>query len=139
MNTYVSGLGSMVPAGSYIPGQSPYKVFRKTSDMVAPGPSKTWVLIDEREDSINNSFFTLQTDSIQPLEPLKFYFINWPASYHGQAAAVNFADGHSEIKKWSDPRTMPKIRKSNLPNNGSVLSPKNRDLEWLLVHATARK
>jgi hypothetical protein len=41
--------------------------------------------------------------------PDKVEFWNWPASYHNRAGSLNFADGHSEIKRWRDSRTMPPL------------------------------
>src|SRR6266568_455150 len=86
---------------------SPCKVFKRTSDILSP--SQTWVLIDEREDTINNGMFALQDHDIDPLIPGNTEFYNWPASYHNQAGDLNFADGHSEIKRWRDARTTPAL------------------------------
>ena len=56
--------------------------------------------------------------------------IDFPASYHNGAAGLSFADGHAEIKKWQDPRTMPAVQNSNqLQLN--VASPNNPDVIWL--------
>jgi prepilin-type N-terminal cleavage/methylation domain-containing protein len=116
---------------------SPYKVFKHTCDIVRPSPSETWVLIDEREDSINNGMFALQYHDIDPLVPGNTEFLNWPASYHNGAGSLNFADGHSEIKKWRDARTMPPL--GSVVGSGITPSPNNQDLVWLLQHSTARK
>jgi prepilin-type processing-associated H-X9-DG protein len=57
-----------------------------------PRPAKTWLVIDEHPDSINDGYFinNPQVNSWQDL----------PASYHNGACGFSFADGHSEIKKW---------------------------------------
>jgi prepilin-type N-terminal cleavage/methylation domain-containing protein/prepilin-type processing-associated H-X9-DG protein len=71
------------------------RVFKKDTDFLQPGPSTTWVIIDENETSINDTLFC-----ISPCQP------NWwqdvPAVRHGGAAGLSFADGHSEIKLWRD-------------------------------------
>src|SRR5262249_34677130 len=104
------------------------------------GPSRTWVLIDEREDSINQGMFALQDHDIDPMISLQTAFINWPASYHNRAGSLNFADGHSEIKRWRDPRTMPPLKKGvGLPVGIETPSPKNIDLVWLLQRSTLRE
>jgi prepilin-type processing-associated H-X9-DG protein len=66
--------------------------------------------------------------------------INWPAYYHNRAAGLAFADGHSEIRRWFDGRTMPPVRDvSNVPNlNGSTFSPSDPDIFWLQDHATMK-
>jgi len=135
MNCFLSGLGS-VDATSEAYGSGPDRVFRKTSDI--PGPSQIFVLIDEREDSINNALFSQDYQPVDAYNPNAAMFINWPASYHGGAGALNFADGHSEIHKWRDPRTAPAVGKQFDTANG-VPSPRNHDIEWLLRHATVHK
>jgi prepilin-type N-terminal cleavage/methylation domain-containing protein len=113
---------------------SPFKVFERTTDIVAPSPSQTWVLIDELGDSINNGSFALQDHDIDPMNLSALEFLNWPAGYHAGAGALNFADGHSEIKRWQDPRTLTGgIGYTTTP------SPNNKDLVWLLQHSTGRK
>ena len=116
---------------------SPFKVFKRTSDIVGPSPSQTWVLIDEREDSINQGMFALQDHDIDPMIAGNAEFLNWPASYHNRAGALNFADGHSEIKLWRDARTLPPLGK--IVGTGISSSPNNQDLVWLLQHSTGRK
>jgi len=36
-----------------------YKVFKRMSDMTSPGPSATWVFMDEREDGIDDGYFAV--------------------------------------------------------------------------------
>ena len=92
-----------------------------------------------REDSINNALFAQQdAQPVDAYNPNVAMFINWPASYHGGAGALNFADGHSEIHKWRDPRTVPPGGKGFSTLTG-VASPRNPDIEWLLRHATVQK
>jgi hypothetical protein len=114
---------------------SPYQVFRKTSDLTRPGPSQTWVLIDERADSINNGLFALQWTDLDPVVPERTLFFNVMASYHNRAGSLNFADGHSEIKPWKDSRTY----SGQFAISTGSPSPNNRDLVWLLERSTARK
>ena len=33
------------------------------------------------------------------------FMVDFPGSYHRRGAAINFADGHSQIKKWLEPST----------------------------------
>jgi len=111
---------------------SPYRVFRKTSDFGQLGPSQLWVLIDERSDSINNGLFAIQSFGLDPVDPLTTTFFNAPAFYHHRSGAVNFADGHSEVKRWLDPRTIS-------DSQTGTVSPGNMDLIWLLERSTARR
>jgi len=112
-------------------GQAQFYVeLRKTEDMVNPSPSKELVLIDEREDSINDGWWAIRMH--------EEYLVDFPASYHNGASGINFADGHSEIKKWLDPRTTPILKKGellplNVPHPGSV------DMAWVREHGTTKK
>jgi prepilin-type N-terminal cleavage/methylation domain-containing protein len=136
MNCFLNGDASAQGAGLY---DTRYRTAKKTSDLVRPGPSATWVLIDEREDSINNGLFGLQpTEGLDPWDGRMALMVNWPAAYHNRAEALNFADGHSEIHRWRDDRTMPAIKKG-VALLFSVPNPNNEDLRWLTQHATARK
>jgi len=115
-------------------GQSQYIIFRKYSEILRPPPSMAWVFIDEREDSINDGLF--QTDLIDRGPGARI--VDYPASYHGNAAGILFADGHAEIKKWHDPRTTPPLNRNGLiPLN--VASPNNLDVAWLQERSSSHK
>ena len=118
--------------------QSPgYRVFKKTADLTVPGPAKTWVLMDEREDSIDDGYFAVNMTGY-PDQPRTIVWVNYPASYHGNSAGLTFADGHSEIRRWRDGRTMPKLVPGQyLPLN--ISSPNNEDLIWLQERTTAKE
>ena len=79
-----------------------YKVFRKSTEMTAPGPTQTVVFVDERDDSIDDGFFLIDMTT-----GAGAILVNFPASYHNGAGGVTFADGHAEIHRWLDPRTKP--------------------------------
>jgi prepilin-type N-terminal cleavage/methylation domain-containing protein/prepilin-type processing-associated H-X9-DG protein len=114
-----------------------YRVYKKMSDLTVPGPSKTWVMIDEREDSIDDAYFAVNMAGY-PDRPRAITFVNYPASYHGNAAGLSFADGHAEVKRWRDDRTMPPLVPGKaLPLN--VASPNNPDLLWLMERSSAQE
>ena len=39
--------------------------------------------------------------------------IDWPASFHNGAAGFAYGDGHAEIHKWLDKRTIVPAKNSN--------------------------
>jgi prepilin-type N-terminal cleavage/methylation domain-containing protein/prepilin-type processing-associated H-X9-DG protein len=124
------------PTGGWNGEETRFKVNYKTSDMTAPGPADTWVLLDEREDSINDGWFAV--DMAGYGRPQSYHIVDYPASYHNGAAGFSFADGHSEIHLWHDPRTTPALRHGqNLPLNQA--SPNNPDVGWFLAHTTGPK
>ncbi|MCX8107400.1 MAG: prepilin-type N-terminal cleavage/methylation domain-containing protein [Verrucomicrobiae bacterium] len=138
MNNFVGGNGE-VP---WIPGWTQdgwpagvWRVYRKIGEMIDPGPTMTWVFLDEREDSINDGFWVTQMNGYPDISMT--VIVDYPASYHNGAAGFSFADGHAEIKKWVDPRTTPKLKKGQqLQLN--VPSPNNRDVFWLQERATRK-
>lgn len=114
-------------------GGPEWRMYRKSTDFVDPGPSMTWVLLDEREDSINDGFYVTWMPGFPNLATTRM--VDYPAGYHNNAAGFAFADGHSEIKKWNDPRTVPPVRKGvGLQLN--VEQPNNRDVFWMQERTT---
>lgn len=128
MNAYVGSRASLGNNNPDRPYSGGYKQFLKLTDM--PSPSKTWVIIDEREDSINDGWFAVNMDSYDPHRPTAHVIVDYPATYHNRAGGLSFADGHAEIRKWVDPRTAPVLRPGQLLPLG-VASANNRDIDWL--------
>lgn len=114
-------------------GNGGWRVYHKDTDMIDPGPSNTFVMLDEREDSINDGYFVVDMAG-WPTRSQQI--VDYPASYHNNAAGFSFADGHSEIKKWSDPRTTPKINKGNMALNVAMYN--NKDLYWMMEKSTRK-
>ena len=133
MNSWVGGNGDdLTKLAGYWDTGGPWRVYAKFSEMLDPGPTMTWVLLDEREDSINDGYWVTLMQGY-PDKPQLAYIVDYPASYHNRAGGFSFADGHSEIKKWQDSRTTPPINK-NLQLD--VLSKGNKDVMWLQDHCT---
>ena len=114
-------------------GGSEFRKYLKMSDLIKPGPSKTWVLIDEHPDSLNDGFFCVDMRGYP--NPAQTAFPDLPASFHNKAAGVAFADGHSEIHKWKDPRTMPPVQRREPP---LVSHANNPDVVWMWEHTTRK-
>ncbi len=113
-----------------------FRVYYKMTDLINPGPALTFVFLDEREDSINDGEFCVGMTGY-PDQPARWRMVDYPASYHGSAGGFSFADGHSEIHKWRDPRTMPVLKKGQLlPLD--VPSPNNQDVFWMMDHCTRK-
>jgi prepilin-type N-terminal cleavage/methylation domain-containing protein/prepilin-type processing-associated H-X9-DG protein len=114
---------------------STYIVFQKESDIVNPAPVNLLTLLDEHPDSINDAGWAFPMHD--PDQRAQAKLIDIPASYHNGAGSLSFADGHSEIHKWLDPRTQPPIRFTNsVPH---VASPNNPDADWLAARVSSRK
>jgi prepilin-type N-terminal cleavage/methylation domain-containing protein/prepilin-type processing-associated H-X9-DG protein len=120
--------GADTPAGS-----AGYTKYTKISNVLNPGPAMTFVFLDERTDSINDGEF-FQSMAGWPDLGRAWTMADWPASYHGGAGGLSFVDGHSEIHKWKDSRTVPPV--GQLPP--SVNLPNDVDIFWLMERATRK-
>ena len=121
--------------GSRQPAHGPYRVFVKIHQIIGPSRSEAMVLLDEREDSINDGYFAVEMIGfLKNSKAMKM--VDYPASYHNNAAGIAFADGHSEIHKWLDPRTVPPLTKGReLKLN--VSTPENMDMLRMQEHSSA--
>ncbi len=59
-------------------------------------PTQLWVLMDENPSTINDGSFLVN------LSPNRNW-IDFPASLHSGSGVLNFADGHSDKRRWTDP------------------------------------
>jgi prepilin-type processing-associated H-X9-DG protein len=117
MNSYIGDRGT---TRTWVGGTNPrYKLYHTLSAVKTP--TMCFCFLDERQDSINDGWFATDADTT-------FQIIDYPASYHGNAGGFSFLDGHSEIHRWRDPRTMPPVTQGNMQLN--VASPGNQDVLW---------
>jgi prepilin-type N-terminal cleavage/methylation domain-containing protein len=114
-------------------GGPEFRAYLKLSDLVDPGPSRTWVMIDEHPLSMNDGFFVIDMkgypNAAQAALP------DFPASYHNRAGGLSFADGHSEIRKWQDPRTVIPAGAKTIPASSMANS---KDVIWFWEHTTRK-
>ncbi len=126
-----------------------YPIYMKTTDVIpikSPGPSLTWVFLDERQDCINWGNYLTDMAGDSPLAPGSFAFDqDMPGMYHVRSAGFAFADGHSEIVHWLDPRTTPPLETTgydttgggnavNGPAKNGLPVPRDVDVRWLQLH-----
>jgi prepilin-type N-terminal cleavage/methylation domain-containing protein len=138
MNLWVGGFagydGALSGGDYWTYGGMPWRVFLKMSDFSAVGSSTIFLLMDMREDSIDWGNFATDMRG-WPNDPAQAGFYDLPGSYHHRAGGLSFVDGHAEIKRWRDDRTMPPLQKQGLiPDQYS--SPNNPDVLWLQHRAT---
>jgi prepilin-type N-terminal cleavage/methylation domain-containing protein len=112
-----------------------YNAFLKLGQMIRPGPVNTFVILDECQ-GINDGFFATHMRGYDPRNPDLFEFGDVPATYHNMAGSFSFADGHSEIHKWRDRRTM--LAGLPVPVPLTTPSQNNPDVDWLMSKATYR-
>ena len=129
-----SGIPSLPTNGPWLDGAhghttgNPFRCFGKTSHFV--NAANTWVVVDEHYNSINDGGFG--HPGLPPGANIRW--VDYPATYHGGAGGIAYADGRSEIKKWKG---------LNYPASGlpaSTVSPgANRaDWDWLAERTSQR-
>jgi len=156
MNFFLGGFGggnagTQTGAGNSSWG-SQYPVYLKTTDLIptqSPGPTATWVFVDERQDCVNWGNFMTDMAGDSPSNPSIYEFNeDMPGQYHNNSAGFAFADGHSEIVHWYDPRTVPPLYNYSQLNLGDgaingpaangLLVPRDQDVRWLQLHTVLK-
>ncbi len=123
MNIFVGGKGDGSPASARVNTTTHY-FFAKASSMIKP--SGLWVLCDENPGTIDDCYGVVDVSAAYQSSKL---MVNSPASYHGRAGGLSFADGHAEIKKWAGPGVF----------EGKYNALGGRDYDWLAERTTYAK
>ena len=98
-------------------------VFRKQANIsLHPGgPANLWVTVDENPKTINDGWFVCDLG--------RTAWVDVPASYHHRSCGFGFADGHAEIKKWKDDKTIKAAVVGLVPGIPD-------DLDWIKARST---
>lgn len=91
--------------------------YGQEAHLITPGPARTMVITEEDPNSLNDG--TLAFGMVTP------EWIDFPATFHDQAANLSFADGHAELHRWTDRRTTVGATVARRPVPGSP------DYTWL--------
>ena len=140
MNLYVGGFVGTDGGWSFA---DPYCIYTKLNELSgakpSPGPAKTWIFLDMREDRINWGNFMVDMTGYYPNSPGQYKWTeDMPGIYHNLACGFSFADGHSEIHRWRDPRTCPPVQYQQATTTPAA-SPRNQDIGWFQDHTTRLK
>jgi prepilin-type processing-associated H-X9-DG protein len=108
---------------------SGYRVFRKTAEVVDPGPADLFTFVGIHSESICRPFFGMRMN--------RDAFYHVPANYHGRNTTICFADGHVTSQRWQDARTYAPPKNVNWHGH-DYSSAGNPDQRWLREHATSR-
>ena len=106
----------------------PWRTYGRFADMTQPSPAGLWLLMDENQYTINDAAFAV-------CMTLPTAWIDWPATYHDSSGCIAFADGHSELHRWTDPRT--KLM-GNVALGPHPQIPDNQDVLWLQRRTSSR-
>jgi prepilin-type N-terminal cleavage/methylation domain-containing protein/prepilin-type processing-associated H-X9-DG protein len=133
MLVWVGGMTSSTTIFGTGLASPPWRVYSSLSDLTDPGPARTILFLDEREDAYGANYWLDMQG--YPNSPSLFQFAgDIPPAYHNGAGSLSFTDGHVEPKRWMDPRTLN-------PSPPSIVwpSPNNSDIAWLQDHGTRRQ
>jgi prepilin-type N-terminal cleavage/methylation domain-containing protein/prepilin-type processing-associated H-X9-DG protein len=86
-------------SGGYSPTSypPPYTYAKRSSDLVNPGPSKTWVFIEPSADFHSGPTFDFNIEQTT-------YWGDLPTDRHSQGCNLSFADGHQWPIHWKAPK-----------------------------------
>jgi prepilin-type N-terminal cleavage/methylation domain-containing protein/prepilin-type processing-associated H-X9-DG protein len=103
MNAFMGGFPDSTWWTEIQPRLSTWKGYRRLSEI--EHPDMRFVVADECP-IINDGFLMHYMPIGTTQMPPNGIMDDCPASYHGGAGALSFADGHSEVHKWRDPATL---------------------------------
>ncbi len=137
MLNFMGGRGEGLAMGWNSDG---WRIYHKLTELINPGPTKTFVFLEEREDSINDGMFVVDMSGY-PGRPTSI--VDAPASYHGSSGSLSFADGHSELKKWKSSYILVPPRPDEvrpypytIPGGDTALQ---ADASWLQEHCSRQE
>jgi prepilin-type N-terminal cleavage/methylation domain-containing protein/prepilin-type processing-associated H-X9-DG protein len=101
-------------------------IYRKFGNLKSP--ANTFVFIDEAAYSLDDGFFVCT--------PRINQWVNNPASYHGNAGGLSYADGHTEIKAWKDGNLLNANKSSKYVGSWVNQDSSSGNLAWLQERST---
>ncbi len=111
-------------------------VYRRLPEVRAP--SRVFVILDERYDSINEGNFAVDLSNTGTFDgngaPNPYWWLDTPASYHNRAVVLSFADGHVERHPWLERTTLSPIGRTGFRHTAAT----DRDVAWLQYHTAER-
>jgi len=100
--------------------------FTKLAGIVTMSTANAIVFIEENPASINDGYWIQNLDT-------PTMWVDTPAVYHINSGAMSFADGHAQIRKWTDSQVLAGMFNSYM---GYPCDPASGDLAWVQAHVT---
>jgi prepilin-type processing-associated H-X9-DG protein len=133
LNGYLGNASHHIP-----PNNDILKSALKLSDLTSPGPSSIFMMLDEHENSINDSHFNFFLD-FHAFN--KQQWLDCPSGRHGNSTGLSFTDGHAEIHKWLASNVIPILEQNGVCVVDSfttfIAPPGQADYMWCLNHVAA--
>ena len=129
MNSYIGTAANVIMPVNI---NSAYKTYLKSSQLAAAdSPVNRFVFTDVNPASICTPAFGVDMSL--------FTWIHYPSDLHRQRGVLAFGDGHVEVHRWLDARTMLHLAggAAYIPHGTS--SSRNPDLNWIAARTTSKK
>jgi prepilin-type N-terminal cleavage/methylation domain-containing protein len=114
------------PPASVVNGQINFLKLSRINGSLSP--AMAFVFLEDNPNDINEGYWC--QDLSQPTQ-----WINCPASYHNKGCAFSFADGHGQIKSWTD-QNIPLGNSTTTSAAGFPADPTSSDLAWVQARFT---
>jgi prepilin-type N-terminal cleavage/methylation domain-containing protein len=127
MNSYMGTATSISP----ISLNSTYKIYLKSSQLMADSPANRFVFMDVNPANICTPGFGVDMSLGQ--------WLHYPSDLHRQRGVVAFADSHVEAHRWLDARTRLHLTDGSgyIRHDNSAAG--NPDLAWIASQTTSKK
>jgi prepilin-type N-terminal cleavage/methylation domain-containing protein/prepilin-type processing-associated H-X9-DG protein len=113
-------------------GITGYHVYTKLTNMLQPGPSQTWVFIEEAPPTIDDAFFAVNPNLSANT------WVELPGVLHGNSSVMAYADGHVETRNWTDGNMIQAGLAPQYDGEWNIqASSSSGDLAWFLSKTTA--
>jgi len=137
MNAMVGDAGGFSTNGFNVNNPGYVQFFKITQ---IPQPADIFVFLDEHPDTIDDGYYLNKSTEYagssaydRPVEN-DAEWLDLPATYHNQATAFSFADGHSALHRWMVPGTLYPVQ-PDVPYIPIDISADQRaDFNWILEH-----
>jgi prepilin-type N-terminal cleavage/methylation domain-containing protein len=137
MNAMVGDAGDFSTNGFNINNPDYVQFFKITQ---IPRPADIFVFLDEHPDTIDDGYFLNKASEYA--EPSVYgspaysaaEWTDLPATYHNQATAFSFADGHSALHRWLVPSTIYPVQPDVPYLPVEIATDQRADFNWILAH-----
>ncbi len=135
MNAMVGDAGDASANGSNVNNPGYVQFFKITQIFQT---SEIFVFLDEHPDTIDDGYFINKSveyasDGYGTPGYTHAEWTDLPATYHNNATAFSFADGHSTLHRWMVPSTIYPVQ-PDVPYLPIDVSAQSTDFNWILSH-----
>ena len=126
MNSYIGSARIISP----LEINANYRLYKKSAQLEADSPANRFVFSDVNPANICTPAFGVDVTLTR--------WIHYPSGLHRQRSVMTFADGHLEVHRWRDGRTLPRLMTGTyIGHANSAIG--NPDLKWIAERTTSKR